>query len=219
MIRHDDLWRALDTLAAERGLTPSGLARAAGLDPTSFNASKRANAAGRPRWPGTESLARVLDITGLSLEAFGRLASGQTPLAPTAGGAGRARLRLSTLSHLDQPGMFDSAGLPTGRHWDQWEIPGTAEADFYAVTLDTDLFEPVFRTGTILTVSPSMPVRRHDRVLVLRPEGALCAVVAAPWTGFAGTGPLLSLIGASAGGGPFEADPADHLHRIMMAVL
>ncbi|MFT8776854.1 MAG: helix-turn-helix transcriptional regulator, partial [Gluconacetobacter liquefaciens] len=82
MIRHDDLWRALDTLAAERGLTPSGLARAAGLDPTSFNPSKRTTAAGRPRWPGTESLARVLDVTGLSLEAFARLAAGQHPLSP-----------------------------------------------------------------------------------------------------------------------------------------
>ncbi|MBB2205565.1 helix-turn-helix transcriptional regulator [Gluconacetobacter takamatsuzukensis] len=217
MMRHDDLWRALDVLAAERGLTPSGLARAAGLDPTSFNPSKRATAAGRPRWPGTESLSRVLDITGMSLEAFARLAGGQNPLAPTPH-AGRPRLRLSAFSHLDQPGMFDGAGLPSGRLWDQWEMPGTTEADLYAVTLDTDLFEPVFRAGTILMVSPGTPARRRDRVLVLRPEGALCAVVVDPRAGI-GTGPLLAMIGASAGGGAFETDPADHVHRIMMAFL
>lgn len=217
MMRHDDLWRALDTLAAEHGLTPSGLARAAGLDPTSFNPSKRITAAGRPRWPGTESLAHVLDITGLSLEAFARLAGGQHPLAP-APRATRSRLRLSPLSHLDQPGMFDGAGLPSGRHWDHWDMPGPADADLYAVTLDTALFEPVFRAGTILMVSPGIPVRQNDRVLVLRPNGALCAVVVDARAGL-GSAPLLALIGAAAGGGPFEAAPADHLHRIMMAFL
>ncbi|GBQ22195.1 helix-turn-helix transcriptional regulator [Gluconacetobacter sacchari] len=216
MIRQDDLWRALDTLAAERGLTPSGLARAAGLDPTSFNPSKRAGPAGRLRWPGTESLARVLEVTGVSLEAFARLAGGRHPHAPAPRPA-RSRLRLSTFSHLDHPGMFDGGGLPSGRHWDQWEMPGTAEADLYAVTLDTDLFEPVFRAGTILLVSPATPLRRHDRALLLRPEGALCAMVIDPRTGI-GSGPLLATIGHAAAG-PFEADPADHLHRIMMALL
>lgn len=218
MIRHDDLWRALDTLAAERGLTPSGLARAAGLDPTSFNPSKRTTAAGRPRWPGTESLARVLDVTGLSLEAFARLAAGQHPLSPAPRATARSRLRLSPFSHLEHPGMFDGTGLPSGRHWDQWDMPGTAEADFYAVSLDTALFEPVFRAGTILMVAPGIPIRRQDRVLLLRPDGALCAVVLDARAG-ATSGPLLAMIGASAGGGPFEADPADHLHRIMMAFL
>ncbi|MBB2165165.1 helix-turn-helix transcriptional regulator [Gluconacetobacter sp. 1b LMG 1731] len=218
MIRHDDLWRALDTLAAERGLTPSGLARAAGLDPTSFNPSKRITAAGRPRWPGTESLARVLDITGLSLEAFARLATGHHPLSSSPRAGARSRLRLSPFSHLDHPGMFDGTGLPSGRHWDQWDMPTATETDLYAVTLDTDLFEPVFRVGTILTVSPAIPIRRRDRVLVLRPEGPLCAVVVDPRRG-AGTGPLLAMIGTSAGGGAFEADPTDHLHRIMMAFL
>ena len=29
-MRHEDIWRAIDTLAAERGLTASGLARRAG---------------------------------------------------------------------------------------------------------------------------------------------------------------------------------------------
>ena len=31
-MRHDDVWRAIDTLAAEYGLSPSGLARKAGLE-------------------------------------------------------------------------------------------------------------------------------------------------------------------------------------------
>ena len=57
-------WLAELVASAERhGLTPSGLARRAGLDPTSFNKSKRLSAGGRLRWPSTESVAKVLDAS------------------------------------------------------------------------------------------------------------------------------------------------------------
>jgi phage repressor protein C with HTH and peptisase S24 domain len=69
-MRHKDIWRALDDLAAQNGLTPSGLARVAGLDPTSFNPSKRAARDGRPRWPSTESLARVFEAVGSGFDDF-----------------------------------------------------------------------------------------------------------------------------------------------------
>ena len=58
-LSHPRLWAAIDKLAQAQGLSVSGLAKAAGLDPTSFNKSKRVTAEGRPRWPSTESLARV----------------------------------------------------------------------------------------------------------------------------------------------------------------
>src|SRR5262249_372910 len=74
-MKHDDIWRALDTLAAENGLSASGLARRAGLDPTTFNPSKRRMQDGRARWPSTESVAKVLEATGASLEAFTALVS------------------------------------------------------------------------------------------------------------------------------------------------
>jgi phage repressor protein C with HTH and peptisase S24 domain len=221
MIRHDDLWQALDSLAAERGLTPSGLARAAGLDSTSFNPSKRATPAGRPRWPGTESLARVLDATGLTLEAFARLVAGQAlPRAVRAAtaAAGRSRLRLSPLSHLDQGGMFDAAGLPTGRHWDTWDVPGLGEAELYAVMVDTEAFEPVFRAGAILVVSPGAPIRRQDRVILHRADAAVCAVMLDPRAGAYDPGPRLGGIGRQ-DGIAIETGPTDHLHRIMMAFL
>ena len=32
-MQHGQIWRAIDLIAARKGLTPSGLARAAGLDP------------------------------------------------------------------------------------------------------------------------------------------------------------------------------------------
>ncbi|ODN69108.1 hypothetical protein A6302_03579 [Methylobrevis pamukkalensis] len=63
MLSHDQIWSAVDALAARFGLSPSALARKAGLDPTTFNKSKRFAGDGRPRWPSTESLAKVLEAT------------------------------------------------------------------------------------------------------------------------------------------------------------
>ncbi|MBB2202298.1 helix-turn-helix transcriptional regulator [Gluconacetobacter tumulisoli] len=213
MIRHRDLWQALDTLAAERGLTPSGLARAAGLDVTAFNPSKRVTPAGRPRWPGTESLARVLDVTGTTLEAFSRMLDGHAPHRATRPAA-RTRLRMSPLSHLELDGMFDSAGLPTGRHWDAWDLPGAAESDCYAVLVDTDAFDPVFRVGATLVVSPGAAIRRHDRVVLHRPDATLCAIV----RDRGDDGMVLGGIGTQ-DGLDIPTLRTDHLHRITMAFL
>ena len=69
MLKHRDIWLALDRLAEIRGLSASGLARAAGLDPTTFNKSKRTSPDGKLRWPSTESVAKVLEATGRSLLA------------------------------------------------------------------------------------------------------------------------------------------------------
>jgi phage repressor protein C with HTH and peptisase S24 domain len=81
MFSHADLWNALDRLAAAKGLSPSGLAKLSGLDPTSFNKSKRLSndRPPRPRWPSTESLAKVLTATRLSLGEFAELLESAPP--------------------------------------------------------------------------------------------------------------------------------------------
>lgn len=73
MFTHTQLWLAIDALAKMAQLTPSGLARRAGLDPTTFNKSKRFAADGRPRWPSTESLAKILEVTTMDMMTFARL--------------------------------------------------------------------------------------------------------------------------------------------------
>jgi phage repressor protein C with HTH and peptisase S24 domain len=70
LLTHAHIWRAIDALAARQGLTASGLARQAGLDPTSFNKSKRGDAGGKLRWPSTESIAKILAATGVTLQEF-----------------------------------------------------------------------------------------------------------------------------------------------------
>jgi phage repressor protein C with HTH and peptisase S24 domain len=70
MLTHTQIWAGVDGLAARYGMTASGLARKAGLDPTTFNRSKRIAPDGRQRWPSTESIAKVLHATGASLSEF-----------------------------------------------------------------------------------------------------------------------------------------------------
>src|SRR5256885_1615325 len=70
MLTHLQVWTALDRLAARAKLTPSGLAKKAGLDPTTFNKSKRITPEGRPRWPSTESVAKSLAATGTKADTF-----------------------------------------------------------------------------------------------------------------------------------------------------
>jgi orotate phosphoribosyltransferase len=70
MLTHAQIWQALDRLATSQGYSPSGLAKQAGLDPTSFNKSKRISPDGKPRWLSTESLSKVLAVTGCTISDF-----------------------------------------------------------------------------------------------------------------------------------------------------
>ncbi len=63
-------WARLDAIAADRNISPSGLAKLAGLDPTTFNRSKRLRPNGIARWPRMDSIARVLIAVDMSLMEF-----------------------------------------------------------------------------------------------------------------------------------------------------
>lgn len=70
MFTHSEIWNAIDRLAQDNGYSPSGLAKKAGLDPTTFNKSKRVSADGKPRWPSTESISKILTVTNTKLADF-----------------------------------------------------------------------------------------------------------------------------------------------------
>jgi phage repressor protein C with HTH and peptisase S24 domain len=175
-MKHDDIWRALDTLAAEHGLSPSGLARRAGLDPTTFNPSKRRMPDGRARWPSTESLAKVLDATGATLEAFSALVYGARAL-PAAGrpAAAARRIPLIGLAQAGSEGFFDDGGYPVGGGWDEVSLPEVGDPHAYALEISGDSMEPVFRDGDLVIVSPGAPIRRGDRVVVRTTGGEVMA--------------------------------------------
>ncbi len=175
-MKHDDIWRALDTLAAENGLSASGLAKRAGLDATTFNPSKRRMPDGRPRWPSTESLAKVLDATGASLEAFTALVTGARAL-PAAGRvpAASRRIPLIGFAQAGGEGFFDDGGYPVGGGWDEVALPEVTDANAYALEISGESMEPVFRDGDIVIVSPAAPIRRGDRVVVRTVRGEVMA--------------------------------------------
>jgi len=173
-MRHDDIWRALDALAAEKGLSASGLARKAGLDPTAFNPSKRIGADGRARWPSTESIAKVLDATGTAMEDFASLITGSTALGRAARGLGR-RIPLIGLAQAGSEGYFDDGGYPVGGAWDEIALPEIGDPHAYALEISGDSMEPVFRDGDVVIVSPAAPVRRGDRVVLRSAKGEVMA--------------------------------------------
>ena len=193
-IRHEDLWRALDTLAAEHGMTPSGLARAAGLDATSFNRSKRTGTDGRLRWPSTESLSRVLAATGASLESFSALVAGHRTLSH--GGRDRDRDRRWRVARLRGGsvcvGGFDVEGAPTGPDWERRDTPTGAGPGDYGLAVETGELAPALCEGDLVMVSPEAVVRSGDRVIAcldgavipgLLRDGSTEIVVLAPFGG------------------------------------
>lgn len=192
MFSHDNVWAAIDALAKRYSLSPSGLARRAGLDPTAFNKSKRYGADGRARWPSTESLAKVMEATGASLEEFTNLMRGDNPLhLDTYRAGGYQANDYQPNDYLEQPrsipllgmaeagagGFFDDAGFPAGQGWDVVEFPASREEAVYALEVSGDSMLPLYRDGDTLIVSPSASIRRGDRVVVKTKEGEVMAKI------------------------------------------
>ncbi|MBB3773088.1 phage repressor protein C with HTH and peptisase S24 domain [Angulomicrobium tetraedrale] len=167
MLTHAQIWRAVDRLAQQHGLSTSALARRAGLDPTAFNRSKREAPDGRPRWPSTESIAKVLASTGTGIDDFMTLVTG-------AAGARRA-IPLIGFAQAGAGGYFDDAGFPAGGAWEEIEFPNVGDEHAYALEIAGDSMLPLYRDGDIVVVSPTAPVRRGDRVIVKTREGEVLA--------------------------------------------
>jgi len=172
-MKHEDIWRALDALAAENGLSASGLARKAGLDPTTFNPSKRHMPDGRARWPSTESLAKVLTVTGASLEIFSHLVAGARAI--TTGRGTPKSIPLIGMAQAGGNGFFGDGGYPAGVGWDEISVPDIGDPHAYALEISGDSMAPVFRDGDLVIVSPGAPIRRGDRVIVRTTKGEAMA--------------------------------------------
>ena len=168
MLTHEQVWVAIEGLAARHDMSVSGLARKAGLDPTAFNISKRISPEGRKRWPSTESVAKILQATGASLEEF--LFSGGA-----GGGLASRKIPLIGFAQAGSGGFFDDGGFPAGASWDEASFPNVPDEHAYALEIAGESMLPVYRDGDIIIVSPAAAVRRGDRVVVRTREGEVLA--------------------------------------------
>ena len=170
MLTHNQIWHAIDALANRHGLSPSGLAKLAGLDPTTFNKSKRA-AGGKLRWPSTESVAKALKAVDATLDQF-------VALVEPEGRPGRApahRVPLIGMAQAGSRGYFDDAGFPVGAGWEEIGFPELTDEHAYALEVTGDSMLPVYRDGDRIVVSPAASLRRGDRVVAKTHAGEVMA--------------------------------------------
>lgn len=153
MFTHDEIWAAIDALAKVNNYSTSGLAKKAGLDPTTFNKSKRITADGKPRWPSTESITKSLNATNTTLLDLVHLIENDT-LAPTV--ESKATLEHYTLS---------SQGLDRRNQKKLNDIIYT-QKDSFAITLDTPQWAPTYKKGTTLIATPASKFTANDIFLI-----------------------------------------------------
>lgn len=181
MLSHERVWAAIDALAERYSLSASGLAKRAGLDSTAFNKSKRASADGRPRWPSTESLAKIIEATNSSLDEFLALVEGRSKGAHRGDSlpAQTSTVPLLGFAQAGAGGFFDDAGFPAGQGWDLVELPARSTENSYALQVQGDSMLPLYRNGDVLIVEPGATIRKGDRVVVKTRSGEVMAKVLA----------------------------------------
>ena len=167
MLSHGEIWGAIDRLALKLSISPSRLARDAGLDATSFNKSKRITPAGKPRWPSTESISKVLKTVNMDFEDFACMAKNK--------GASGPAIPVIGLAQAGDEGFFDDAGFPCGGSWEDVRVPGELDENVYALEIAGDSMYPVLRAGDKVLVAPNATVRRGDRVVVKTRDGEVMA--------------------------------------------
>jgi phage repressor protein C with HTH and peptisase S24 domain len=165
MLTHDQIWGAMDRLAERAGLSASGLAKKAGLDPTTFNKSKRITVEGRPRWPSTESVAKALAATNVSIDTFVQLIEDAPRTVQS--------VPLLGLAQAGAGGYFTDGGFPAGKGWDEVGLPSVNDEHAYALEISGDSMKPAYRDGDIIVVSPGAQIRKGDRVVVKTRDGEI----------------------------------------------
>ncbi len=161
MLKHADIWRAIDSLAAQNSLSPSGLARKAGLDPTTFNKSKRITPKNKQRWPSTESIAKILEATNSTLAEFVNLVGEESA------GLLAKKIPVQDLTQASSIGQFDHNGHPAGETWDEALFARVDDTNAFGLEVTGSNYQPVYNDGDLLIVSPNADLRRGDRIALM----------------------------------------------------
>jgi phage repressor protein C with HTH and peptisase S24 domain len=176
MFSHTEIWVAIDRLADSSGYSTSGLAKKAGLDATAFNRSKRMSPEGKPRWPSTESLAKILSVTNVTMYEFISLIKLESLSNPHSLPHQHTRtIPVINSARAAAEGIFNDSGYPIGEDWDDVELQGMlpTEQGTYAIEISDNSMEPLYRKGDLAVISPTATIRRGDRIVVKTTDGNL----------------------------------------------
>lgn len=157
-MQYNQIWNAVDKLAKSRGLSPSGLAKIAGLDATTFNKSKRSRPDGKKRWPSLESLNKILETCHISFEDFYKLGADYPSVKDTTETVPYIRF-----SDIDENiNIYD--GNVNTENWGKISFPDSQNA--YAIDIDTNEFAPFYRINSVIIVAQNSDIRRGDKVVI-----------------------------------------------------
>lgn len=187
MLTHDQIWAAIDALAENNQLTASGLARNSGLDPTSFNKSKRHTANGRKRWPSTESIAKALRATQVTVSEFFEFAEDAGAPKPVQRRMpeqnypmpGSQNMPLVGFEQAGVGGFFDAGGFPIAKDCDEISFPADDQDKVYALEVTGNSMQPLYNEGDVLIIASGASVRKDDRIVFKTTSGKIMAKVLA----------------------------------------
>lgn len=157
-MEYEIIWNAVDNLAKSLGLSPSGLAKKAGLDATTFNKSKRIRPDGKHRWPSLDSLNKVFEFCNIDFDEFYKF--GQNKLKNDSGSA----IPFIRVSNFNKKKYFIGNDLDT-RGWEMFSFPDGTK-NLYALEVDSDESAPLYRFGTTIVLAKRSDIRRGDRVAI-----------------------------------------------------
>lgn len=162
MITAEQIWLLIDRMAEREKLSRSALASLAGFDRTSFNPSKRVKPDGKPRWPSTEVIARLLDSTGTDPSELGAMLAPSPPVPQ--------RLPCADLDGLTAAD-FDENGFQAGEAWRRIPFTERGHPQTLAFRVTDRSLEPVFPLDSVLIGAPARRLVPGDRLILVPREG------------------------------------------------
>lgn len=164
-MQYEQVWDAVDKLARLNGLSPSGLAKKAGLDATTFNKSKRVRPDGKKRWPSLDSINKIISACNISFEQFYNLIDEE--LQPESLN-GVPYIKYSEL----EKGITVLNDEPQTDNWARKNFPATT-AGLYAIELDNSEYEPFYRRSSTLIAAKNSEICKGNRVIVFLKKGGI----------------------------------------------
>ncbi len=163
MYTHEQIWAAIDRLAESHGYSTSGLAKNAGLDPTTFNRSKRLGPDGKQRWPSTESISKILAVTETKMSEFVALMDSSKAGIPF-------KIPMAGCDGDSNGNLFKDIQSAPNDVWTYFPFPfpneGTRD-DLFALKLNDNFLEPLYRKNDVLVVEKANKLKQGDRVIIL----------------------------------------------------